>query len=148
MTATSLHPAALLDGLVIRVDHVGICVSDIDEAGQPWTQLLGCEVVDREEIASQQVAVGWLRLPGEQTKIELISSLGNAGLDKFLAKRGNAMHHVAISVTDIREAVRRMKTAGLRLIDQEPRPGAGGHLVAFLHPSAMAGTLVELVQAG
>ena len=65
---------------------------------------------------------------------------------EFLAKRGNAMHHIAILVSDINKALERIKDAGLRLIDQEPRIGALGHLVAFLHPKAMAGTLVELVQ--
>ncbi len=145
MSATNT-PAAILEGLIVRVDHIGICVADIDEAGGPWTRLLGCPVTSREHVASQSVDVGWLRLPGQDTKIELISSSGNPGLDKFLEKRGNAMHHVAISVTDIHEALRRIKEAGLRLIDQEPRPGALGHLVAFLHPKAMAGTLVELVQ--
>ena len=64
-----------------------------------------------------------------------------------MAKRGNAMHHLAISVSDIHAAVDRMKDAGIELIDREPRPGAQGHLVAFLHPRAMSGILVELVQA-
>lgn len=141
------HPA-LLHGLVVRVDHIGMCVRDIDEAGQPWTRLLGLPITEREEVASQRAAVGWLRFGGDTTSIELVSSLGNAGLDKFLDKRGNALHHVAILVTDIHEALARIKSAGLRVIDEEPRPGAGGHMVAFIHPAAMAGTLVELVQAG
>lgn len=141
-------PYAILEGLVIRVDHVGICVKDIDEAGGPWARLLGLPVVDREDIASQRVQVGWVRLGSGATSIELVSSAGNPGLDKFMEKRGNALHHVAIAVTDIHEAVSRIKAAGLELIDAQPRPGAGGHLVAFIHPRSMAGTLVELVQAG
>ena len=146
MTAPD-RAAAILDGLVVRIDHVGICVRDIDEAAEPWTRLLGCPVIDREHVAAQNVGVGWLRLPGKETAIELVASQGNPGLDKFLDQRGNAMHHVAISVTDIHEALRRIKDAGLRVIDEQPRPGALGHLVAFLHPRAMAGTLVELVQS-
>ena len=147
MADTQLSTEAILDGLVVRIDHIGICVKDIDEAGDPWTRLLGPAVVDREHVASQNVNVGWLRVPGQDTKLELISPDGNPALDKFLAKRGNAMHHVAIAVSDIHEAVRRIESAGLPLIDKEPRVGALGHLVAFLHPRAMAGCLVELVQA-
>ena len=83
----------------------------------------------------------------EPAAVELICPMpGNVGLDKFLDKRGDALHHVAFAVTDIREALARLKEAGVRLIDEEPRPGAGGHLVAFLHPKAMGGTLVELVE--
>lgn len=148
MEDTQLSAEAILEGLVVRIDHVGMCVSDIDEAGDPWTRLLGTAVVDREHVASQNVHVGWLRVPGQDTKLEFISPDGNAGLDKFLARRGNAIHHVAIAVSDIHEAVRRIDSAGWPLIDKEPRVGALGHLVAFLHPKAMAGTLVELVQAG
>jgi methylmalonyl-CoA/ethylmalonyl-CoA epimerase len=142
----SIAAAAILDGLVVRVDHIGLCVRDIDEAGRPWTRLLGTEVVDRERVDAQKVAVGWLRFGDRATSIELVSSAGNPGLDRFVDKRGDALHHVAILVSDIHEAVARIKAAGLQLIDDQPRPGAGGHLVAFLHPRAMAGVLVELVQ--
>lgn len=148
----ALHNAdvsqGLLAGLVVRVDHMGICVRDIDEAGRPWTRLLGSPVVDREHVAAQKVDVGWLRFAGQGTSIELVSPTGNAGLEKFLDKRGNALHHVAVLVTDIHAALERVKAAGVRVIDSTPRPGAAGHLVAFLHPKAMAGTLVELVQHG
>lgn len=143
---SSQEAAAILDGLVVRVDHIGICVRDIDEAGRPWTRLLGAGLIDRERVDAQRVDVGWLRLGAGATSLELLSSAGNPGLDRFLERRGNALHHVAILVTDIHVAVARIKEAGLELIDAEPRPGAGGHLVAFLHPRAMAGTLVELVQ--
>lgn len=142
-----LPGAALLSDLVVRVDHVGICVKDIDAAAAPWTRLFGTPVEDRERVASQRVAVGWLALPGAETRIELLSPEGNEALDRFLAKRGDAMHHVAVAVTDIHEAVRRIADAGLELIDRAPRLGAAGHLVAFLHPRAMGGVLVELVHA-
>jgi methylmalonyl-CoA/ethylmalonyl-CoA epimerase len=138
--------AAILDGLVVRVDHIGLCVRDIDQAGQPFARLLGAQVVDRERVAAQNVDVGWLRFGHDATSIELVSSAGNPGLDRFLGKRGDALHHVAILVTDIHQAVARVKAAGVELIDEQPRPGAGGHLVAFLHPRAMSGILIELVQ--
>ena len=70
----------------------------------------------------------------------------NAGLEKFLDKRGDALHHVAFAVKDIAAALARLKDGGVELIDEEPRPGAGGHLVAFLHPRAVGGVLVELVE--
>lgn len=140
------HPAVLGD-LVVRIDHVGLCVKDIDEAAAPWTRLLGTPVVGREHVAAQRAAVGWLALPGAETRLELVSPQGNDSLDRFLAKRGDAVHHIAVSVTDIHEAVRRVAEAGLELIDRAPRVGAAGHLVAFLHPRAMGGILVELVHA-
>jgi methylmalonyl-CoA/ethylmalonyl-CoA epimerase len=71
---------------------------------------------------------------------------GNAGLEKFLARRGDGLHHIAFAVTDIRQALARLAADGVALVDREPRPGARGHLVAFLHPKATGGTLVELVE--
>lgn len=135
-----------LDGLVVGIDHVGICVADIDAAGAAWSSLLGSPVVDREDVAAQKTTAAFVRL-AEPAAVELVCPMpGNAGLEKFLAKRGDAMHHVAFAVTDIREALRRLRDSGVPLIDESPRPGAGGHLVAFLHPKAMGGTLVELVE--
>ena len=147
MAAKSNAVTGILSDLVVRIDHVGVCVGDIDEAAAPWTRLLGTPVIDREHVAAQRVDVAWLALPGQATQIELLRSAGNHGLDKFLARRGDAMHHIAISVTDIHAAVARIRDAGMELIDAEPRPGARGHLVAFLHPRAMSGILVELVQS-
>lgn len=136
----------LLTGLVIGIDHVGVCVADLDAAGAAWSRLLGAPVVDREDVVEQRTAAAFVRL-SEPAAVELVCPLpGNAGLDKFLAARGDALHHVAFAVSDIRAALTRLREAGVRLIDDQPRPGAGGHLVAFLHPQAMGGTLVELVE--
>ena len=136
----------LLRGLVVGIDHVGICVADLDEAGRAWSELLGSPVVDREDVLPQKTAAAFVRMQ-EPAAVELICPLpGNAGLDKFLARRGAGMHHVAFAVTDIEAALARLSAAGVRLIDERPRPGAGGHMVAFLHPAAMGGTLVELVE--
>lgn len=146
MAVDSADTRSILGDLLVRVDHIGVCVANIDSAAKPWIELIGTPVVEHEHVSAQRVDVGWLTLPGAETRIELLASTGNPGVDRFLAKRGNAMHHIALSVTDIREAVARIEAAGLALIDREPRPGAGGHLVAFLHPKAMAGILVELVQ--
>ena len=138
--------ADLLKGLVVGIDHIGVCVADIDEAGRAWSDLLGSPVVDREDVVPQKTAASFVRMQ-EPAAVELVCPMpGNAGLQKFLDKRGDGMHHVAFAVTDIRAALERLKAAGVRLIDETPRPGAGGHLVAFLHPKAMGGTLVELVE--
>jgi len=144
--------APLLEGLVLGIDHVGICVLDLDEAGRAWASLLGFPMVDREDVAPAKATAAFVRVPIEdgekpQCAVELVTPMaGNAGLEKFLDKRGDAMHHIAVAVSDIEEALARLKKAGVRLIDEAPRPGAGGHLVAFLHPKAMGGSLVELVQ--
>jgi methylmalonyl-CoA/ethylmalonyl-CoA epimerase len=138
----------LLDQLVLGIDHVGVCVRDMDQAGSAWSALLGVPLVGREEVAAQHTTASFLRIGGvTQAAVELVCPMpGNVGLEKFLAARGDALHHLAFAVRDIREALLRLKHAGVKLIDEEPRPGAGGHLVAFLHPKAMGGTLIELVE--
>jgi methylmalonyl-CoA/ethylmalonyl-CoA epimerase len=138
----------LPEGMVRGIDHVGICVRDIDGAGARWSALLGVKVVDREDVGAQATTAAFLRpAPAGEAAVELICPMpGNAGLEKFLDARGDALHHVAFAVRDIGAALAALKEAGVRLIDEEPRPGAGGHLVAFLHPKAMGGTLVELVE--
>jgi methylmalonyl-CoA/ethylmalonyl-CoA epimerase len=138
--------SGLLAGLVLGIDHVAVCVGDLDAAGGAWAALVGAPLVDREEVAIQRVTAAFVR-PGGTAAVELVCpSQGNAGLDKFLGQRGDALHHIAFAVSDLREALARLGKAGVELIDQAPRPGAGGHLVAFLHPRAMGGTLVELVE--
>jgi methylmalonyl-CoA/ethylmalonyl-CoA epimerase len=136
-----------LGDLVIGIDHVGICVRDIAASGDGWSSLLGLPVVDREDVAPQKTTAAFLHMPAGGAAVELVCPMpGNAGLEKFLDKRGDALHHVAFAVTDIRDALARLAAANVALIDETPRRGAGGHLVAFLHPKAMGGTLVELVE--
>jgi methylmalonyl-CoA/ethylmalonyl-CoA epimerase len=137
----------LLAGLVTGIDHIGVCVADMDAAGAAWANLLGAPMVDREDVVAQKTTAGFVRFAGQASSVELVCPMpGNAGLDGFLARRGDAMHHIAFAVSDIHSALDRLAAADIRLIDRTPRPGAGGHLVAFLHPKAMNGTLVELVQ--
>ena len=137
----------LLAGLVRGIDHVGVCVGDMDSAAVGWAALFGLPVVDREDVAAQRTAASFLRMPEGGSAVELICPMpGNAGLDRFLAQRGDALHHVAFAVSDIGAALERLAAAEIELIDRAARPGAGGHLVAFLHPRALGGTLVELVE--
>ncbi len=138
----------LLGGMVLGIDHIGVCVRDIDEAGRAWSTLLGLPMVDREDVMPQKTTAAFVRMQDRNdASVELVCPMpGNVGLDKFLDKRGDALHHIAFAVTDIRAALARLDEAGIRLLDKEPRAGAGGHLVAFLHPKSMGGTLVELVE--
>lgn len=145
-------PRDLLAGLVLGIDHVAVCVSDLDEGARVWTDLLGLPLAHREDVVAQKTTAAFVDDPNGVTRgasLELISPMaGNDGLTKFLDKRGQGLHHVAIAVTDLLEALRRLDAAGVPLIDKTPRPGARGHMVAFLHPKATGGTLVELVQRG
>jgi len=137
---------SLLGDLVVGIDHVGICVRDIDAAGAGWSHLLGSQVTGREDVEVQKTTAAFVRMT-EPAAVELICPMpDNAGLERFLDKRGDALHHIAFAVTDIRAALGKLSAAGVELIDKEPRPGAGGHLVAFLHPRALGGVLVELVE--
>lgn len=141
------NPGGVLAGLLLGIDHVGICVADLTAAGGGWAALLGVPLIDREDVAAQKTTAAFLRMPQGASAVELVCPMpGNAGLDRFLAQRGDAMHHIAFAVSDLGGALERLADAGIELIDRAPRPGAGGHLVAFLHPRALGGTLVELVE--
>jgi methylmalonyl-CoA/ethylmalonyl-CoA epimerase len=127
-----------------KIDHVAVCVSDIDEAAKKYAEVLGVEVAERELVASQKTEAALL--PVGDTSIELISPRGNEGLEKFLAKRGPGIHHIAVEVEGIEAALAALKALGVQLIDETPRRGARGHKVAFLHPKATGGVLIELVE--
>ncbi|MBX3229989.1 MAG: methylmalonyl-CoA epimerase [Labilithrix sp.] len=127
-----------------KIDHVAVCVADTDEAIAKYKQVLGLEPDVREVVASQKTEA--TLLPIGETSIELISPKGNEGLAKFLEKRGPGIHHIAIEVEGIEGALATLKALGVQLIDETPRKGARGHKVAFLHPKATGGVLVELVE--
>jgi methylmalonyl-CoA/ethylmalonyl-CoA epimerase len=127
-----------------RIDHVAICVPDIDAALPKYKEVLGLDVSQREVVASQKTEAALL--PIGETSLELISPKGNAGLDKFLEKRGAGLHHIAVEVEGIEGALAFLASLGVPLIDTVPRIGARGHKVAFVHPKATGGVLVELVE--
>jgi methylmalonyl-CoA/ethylmalonyl-CoA epimerase len=127
-----------------KIDHVAICVKDVDESIAKYKEALGLEPTVREVVASQQTEA--VLLPIGETSLELISPRGNVGLEKFLEKKGPGLHHVAIEVEGIEEALATLKALGVPLVDETPRKGARGHKVAFLHPKATGGVLVELVE--
>jgi methylmalonyl-CoA/ethylmalonyl-CoA epimerase len=129
----------------MKVDHIGIATKSIEEGLAVWRDVLGLKVDATEEVTEQGVKVCMLAVG--DTHVELLEPLGpETSVGKFLAKRGPGMHHIAIEVTDIHASLAELKNKGARLIDETPRVGAGGCLVAFIHPSFVNGVLLELVQ--
>ena len=134
---------------VKRLDHVAIAVGDRDQTAQSLAGLFGLTAGAREHVAGQATDVAFLH-PGnavtddERAALEIIAPAGNAALSRFLARRGPGLHHVCFAVDDLPAALAALKAAGVRLIDETPRPGARGHDVAFVHPAATGGVLFEL----
>jgi methylmalonyl-CoA epimerase len=128
----------------MRIDHIGIATERLEDANI-WNSVLGLQPNISEEVAEQGVKV--TMLPIGDVKIELLEPLSpDSPVGKFLQKRGPGIHHIAVQVDDIRQTLAQLKEKGARLIDETPRVGAGGCLVAFIHPSATNGVLLELVQ--
>jgi methylmalonyl-CoA epimerase len=129
----------------LRIEHIGIATRSIEEALGFWRDALGLEVRHTETVEEQGVNVAML--PAGEPRVELLEPTGpDSPVAKFLEKRGPGIHHVAVRVPDIRAALARLKAQGARLIDEEPRNGAGGCLVAFVHPASAGGVLLELVE--
>ena len=129
-----------------RLDHTAICVKDMAASIALIEDILGQKVAHQERVPAQKVDAAFFDFPNGAS-LELVSPAGNAGLEKFLEKRGDALHHLALRVKDIDEVLQRLDARGVPLIDKVGRPGARGHRVAFLHPKAFGGTLLELVEA-
>jgi methylmalonyl-CoA/ethylmalonyl-CoA epimerase len=130
----------------MRLHHVGIAVEDLEEAKARYL-LLGFRVEAEGEVAAQGVRVAMLKGEGEAL-LELLAPLGpETPVGRFLAKRGPGLHHLAFATGRIEGDLARLRAEGARLIDEVPRPGFGGHRVAFLHPTFGLGVLWELVEA-
>jgi methylmalonyl-CoA/ethylmalonyl-CoA epimerase len=125
---------------------VAIAVPDLAPTAAALGRLFGLAARERELVTDQKTEVLFLHPEVGGAAIELICPSGNAGLERFLDRRGQALHHVCFEVEDLHSALAELKAAGVALIDQVPRPGARGHLVAFLHPKATGGVLFELCQ--
>jgi methylmalonyl-CoA epimerase len=127
------------------IDHIGVAVEDIDAALALYRDKLGMPLVHRETVTEQGVDAALLDVGDGH--VELLQPLGpDTAVGKFLARRGEGLHHVAYRVEDVAEALSRLSAAGLKLIDEQPRTGIRGSRVAFLHPSSTGGVLTEIVQ--
>jgi methylmalonyl-CoA/ethylmalonyl-CoA epimerase len=128
------------------LDHIGIAVSDLGEALRFFRDALGLEIEPPEEVASEGVRAHFIPVGGPS--LELLEATGeDSPVAKFLTKRGPGLHHITLRVDDIRATLSRLKFHGVRLIDETPRHGAHGSLVAFIHPDSTHGVLVEVKQA-
>ena len=128
-----------------RIDHIGIAVNDLDAAVQLYGGSFDMAEQHRETVEDQGVEA--ILLEVGEGHIELIRPLSDdTGVAKFIAKNGEGMHHVAYQVDDIDAALEKVRSAGLRLIDEKPRTGIRGSRVAFLHPKSTGGVLTEIVQ--
>lgn len=129
----------------MKINHLGIATKGIEEALKFWSDSLGLENVHTEVVEDQKVKVAML--PLGESRIELLEPTSDdSPISKFIEKRGGGIHHIAVEVDDIEQALAKLKEKGMRLIDEEPRIGAEGCLVAFVHPSSANGVLLELVQ--
>ena len=136
---------SLLTNSIMKIDHIGIATKQLEEGLAVWRDALGLKLDATEEIAEQGVRVAMLEVG--DTHIELLEPLrADSPVGRFLEKRGPGIHHIAVEVSDINAALAELKNKGARLIDETPRVGAGGCLVAFVHPSTTNGVLLELVQ--
>lgn len=131
--------------MIKKIDHIGIAVKSIEEAGKLYEALLGLKITKTEVVPEQKVKVAFL--PIGDCKVELLESTDPDGpIAKYIAAKGEGVQHLAFRVENIEEALATLKAAGVRLIDELPRRGAGGAKIAFLHPKETFGTLLELCE--
>lgn len=128
-----------------KIEHLGIAVKDLDAAMKTYAALFGEEAYKVEEVASEGVKTAFFR--SGPNKIELLEGThDDSPISKYIAKRGEGIHHVAFDVEDIEASMKRLSEAGFRLLNETPKPGADNKLVAFLHPKDSHGVLIELCQ--
>lgn len=130
---------------LLKIDHIGIAVNDISEARSFWADTLGLPFEGDETVAEQKVNTAFF--PVGESEVELLESTDPEGpIAKYIEKKGQGIQHVAFRVENIDQALEELKEKGVRLIDETPRKGAGGARIAFLHPKATNGVLVELCE--
>ncbi|MCP4689528.1 MAG: methylmalonyl-CoA epimerase [Desulfobacterales bacterium] len=130
---------------ILKIDHLGIAVDSIDDGKNFWTDILGLPFEGKETVEEQKVTTGFF--PVSESEVELLEATSpDSPVAKFIEKKGKGIHHLAFRVENIEEALEELKEKGVQLIDKKPRIGAGGAKIAFLHPKATNGILVELCQ--
>ena len=128
-----------------RIDHLGIAVRSLDQALELYERLLGLSVGGREVVPQEKVRVAML--PAGDSRLELLeATAADSPIARFIEKRGEGLHHIALRVTDLAAAVERLRAAGVRLVNESIQTGAGGHHYVFVHPSSAGGVLLELVE--
>ncbi len=131
-----------------EIDHLGIAISNLEEGVKLYKDLLGFSLEGYEEVEEQKVKVAILNAEGKSPNIELLEPTSkDSPIYKFIEKKGEGIHHIALGVKDIEKVLKTLKEAGIRLIDETPRIGAGGKKIAFLHPKSTKGVLIELCEA-
>ncbi len=133
---------------ILGVDHIGIAVNDLKEVGSFWSESLGLATTGEETVAEQKVTTGFYPTPNG-SEIELLAATEpDSPIAKFIEKNGGrgGIQHIALRVDNLEAALADLKEKGVRLIDEKPRKGAGGAMIAFLHPKATHGVLLELCQ--
>ncbi|MBI4546705.1 MAG: methylmalonyl-CoA epimerase [Ignavibacteriae bacterium] len=131
--------------MIKKLSHVGIAVKDLEASVQLFSKLFSIQNVENEVIEDQKVKVAFFRIDG--TSVELTAAVTpDSVIAKFIQKHGEGVHHLSFEVDDIRAELSRLRAEGFQLIDEEPRRGAGGYLIAFLHPKSTNGVLIEISQ--
>ena len=133
--------------VVGKIDHLGIAVANLEEAAKEYEAILGVKRGEIEEVAEQKVRV--IMFEVGESRVELLEpTADDSPIAKFLAKKGPGLHHVGYGVDDIHEALKKAKEAGARLLNEEPKKGAHGAQIAFVHPKSLSGVLTEFCQRG
>ena len=131
--------------MIRKINHIGVAVKDLDEATKFYGEILGLEIGGIEEVREQKVKVAFV--PLGKSRIELLQSTDPAGpVARFIEKRGEGIHHIALEVERIEDTLQKLKERGVQLIDEKPRIGAHGMKIAFLHPRSTKGVLIELCE--
>lgn len=127
------------------LDHIGIAVKDLSAALAFYRDALGLEIEPPEDVASQHVRAHFVPVGGPRLEL-LEATASESAIAKYIEKRGPGLHHITLRVDDLEQALARLTARGVRLIDERPRPGAEGSLIAFIHPASTGGVLIELKQ--
>ena len=131
--------------MVTKIDHIGIAVKNLEETLKFYEDVLGIKCISQEVVEEQKVKVAFL--PIGDTEVELLESTSEDGpIARFIEKKGEGIQHIAFKVDNIEEAIKELEEKGVRMIDEQPRYGAGGARIAFLHPKSTSGVLIEISQ--
>lgn len=130
---------------ILKIDHIGIAVTHLNESKKFWTDVLGLEFSGSETVEEQKVTTAFF--PVGESEVELLESTASDGpVARYLKKKGEGIHHIAFRVENIQAALEELKAKGIKLIDETPRKGTGGAKIAFVHPESTNGILVELCE--